>query len=79
MNTLNECLLLISSDKLSLINNVTILEVLVSSINIDTVSGMARKENKSPNGIRESNQYRKLMIGCQKMAISGLVGDNMPF
>lgn len=79
MRALNECLLLIDSDELSISNKVTILEVLVKSMNIDTVSGMARKEKKSPNGIRESNRYRKIYIGCQKMAISGLPGHNMPF
>lgn len=79
MNTLNECLLLIDSDKLSLSDKVTILEVLINTIDINTVSGMARQEGKSPNGIRESNQYRKLMVGCQKMVINGLIDDKLPW
>ena len=79
MNTLKECLLLIDSDKLKLSDKVTILEVLIDTINIDTVSGMSRQESKSPNGIRESNQYRKIMIGCQKMVIKGLKVDAFPW
>ena len=80
MNTLNQCLLYLDSDKLSTSDKVTILEVLSGNMNIDTISGMARKEGKSPNGIRESNQYRKTMIGCQKMAISGIKNiSSLPF
>ena len=79
MNTLKECLLLIDSDKLKLSDKVTILEVLIDTINIDTVSGMSRQESKSPNGIRESNQYRKIMIGCQKMVIKGLIDNTFPW
>ena len=79
MNTLNECLLLIDSNKLNIENRVTILEVLLNTIDIDTVSGMARKENKSPNGVRESNRYRKIMIGKQKMVIKGVNDSKLPF
>ena len=80
MNTFNECLLYIDSDKLTILEKVTILEVLVNNMNIDTISGMARKVGKSPNGINDSKRYRKTMIGCQKMAIDGIRDVNeMPF
>ena len=79
MNTLNECLLFLDSDKLDIENRVTILEVLLNRLDIDTVSGMSRKENKSPNGIRESNRYRKVMIGCQKMVVKGVNDSKLPF
>ena len=79
MNKLNKCLLVVNSDTLSLSDKVTILEVLVGNMDIDTVSGMARKECKSPNGIKESKQYRKIMIGCQKMVIKGLIDNTFPW
>ena len=40
---------------------------------------MARIENKSPNGIRQSKQYRKLTIGTQLMCIKGLPDLDTPF
>jgi hypothetical protein len=40
---------------------------------------MARVENKSPNGIRSSNAYRKIEIGGQIMCIKGLRDTNLPF
>jgi hypothetical protein len=79
MNTFNRTLLYIDEGNLELSSLVTILEVVTNKINIDTISGMARKENKSPNGIRASNQYRKIKIGCQVMAIKGLEDKNLPF
>lgn len=79
MNTFNKTLLYIDGGNLELSSLVTILEVVANKIEIDTVSGMARKENKSPNGIRTSNRYRKIKIGCQVMAVKGLEDNNLPF
>jgi len=58
---------------------VTILELCKDSINIDTVSGMARKENKTPTGIRKSKQYRKIQIGSALLVVKGLEENDFPF
>lgn len=51
---------------------VSILTLIEDRIEIDTISGMARKENKTPRGIKISNQYKKINIGSQIMTIKGL-------
>lgn len=79
MNEYKETLVLIDSNKLTIKQLVSILVLIVSKLNINTISGMARSESKTPRGINISSQYKKIDIGCQKMAISGLPGDNMPF
>jgi len=48
---------------------VTILELININLDIDTISEMARKENKSPNGIKISKRYKKIKIGKQLFAI----------
>ena len=58
---------------------VSILELSAHKSGVLTISEMARKEGKSPNGIRESKKYRKLIIGGQKMCIKGLDDTNLPF
>lgn len=40
---------------------------------------MSRRENKTPRGIRISNQYRKVPIGDQLMCVKGLIEDSLPF
>ena len=58
---------------------VTILELCRDSININTVSGMARKEGKTPTGIRKSKQYRKVKIGDAILVVKGLEENQFPF
>ena len=58
---------------------VTILELSAHKSGVKTVSTMARRENKSPNGIRSSKAYRKIEIGGQTMCIKGLRDTNLPF
>ena len=58
---------------------VSILILCASDLEINTISEMARKENKTPRGILISNQYKKIMIGKQKFAIKGLTTSNLPF
>ena len=58
---------------------VAILELTTNKLCIFTISGKARHENKSPNGIRKSNQYLKINIGGQLMAIKGIRHNNLPF
>lgn len=62
--------------KLAVINNkisqgdmVTILLLLANELEVYTISEMARRENKTPQGIRKSNSYRKINIGNQLMCI----------
>lgn len=79
MDNFKETLLNIDNDKFTLSQLVSILVLVVSKININTISGMARSENKTPRGIKISNQYRKELIGSQLMCIKGLKENNLPF
>lgn len=79
MDNFKETLLNIDNDKFTLSQLVSILVLIVSKININTISGMARSENKTPRGIKISNQYRKELIGSQLMCIKGLKENNLPF
>jgi len=58
---------------------VSILEVAAHKLEINTISEMARLEGKSPNGIRQSKNYRKINVGKQVMVIKGLRDSDMPF
>ncbi len=67
------------NDVLNYINNCEKLEELVMFLELSalksgvkTISAMARLENKSPNGIKQSKAYRKTIIGEQLMAVKGL-------
>ena len=80
MIKLNEVLLSIINKDFKENELVTILELLVSELDIDTISEMARKENKSPNGITISKRYKKIKIGKQKLAIKGIRDSSvLPF
>jgi hypothetical protein len=76
---MKEILIEIDSGKYTLSELVTILEVVTNKMDINTISGMARTEGKSPNGIKTSNQYQKLNIGDQKMCVKGLNDSKLPF
>jgi hypothetical protein len=55
---------------------VSILELIVSKIDIDTISGMARSEGKTPRGVKVSKKYRKVNIGSAKLAVKGVKNLN---
>tara|TARA_R100001244_G_scaffold6345_1_gene7427 strand:- start:380 stop:592 length:213 start_codon:yes stop_codon:yes gene_type:complete len=62
--------------KLAVLNNdinpsdmVTILLLLANELQVYTISEMARKENKTPQGIRKSKKYTKFTIGSQLMTM----------
>lgn len=77
-NTYNQ--LLIEIDQITDDNKlVSILELIISKIEINTTSEMARIENKTPRGIKVSNQYRKIKIGKQTMIVKGVKNNNLPF
>ena len=79
MDKYKETVILIDSDKFTLKQLVSILVLILSKININTVSEMARAEGKTPRGIRISNQYKKIKIGKQTLAIKGVTESNLPF
>ena len=79
MDKFKKTLLNIDNDKFTLEQLVSILVLIVSKININSISGMARSENKTPRGILISNQYRKILIGVQKLCVKGLPEDKFPF
>ena len=72
VKTSNKILLAIDQTELSSYDLISILELTADKLNIDTVSGMAEKENKTPRGIRTSNCYRKITIGRAKLAVKGV-------
>ena len=57
---------------------VSILELITKKINIDTISGMAASEGKTPRGIKMSKRYTKTQIGRAKLAVKGLEDNNLP-
>jgi hypothetical protein len=71
--------MVLSLDKLDLSQRVSLLILLTHDIEINTISEMARLENKTPRGIKISNQYKKINIGKQIFAIKGISEDNLPF
>ena len=79
MNKLAIILLSIENEEFTDSELVSILVLIESKINIDTISGMSRSENKTPRGIRISNQYLKVKIGSQLMVVKGLRENNLPF
>lgn len=69
----------ISNGKYTQEQLVSILLLCVSELDINTVSEIARQENKTPKGVRESKNYRKIMIGKQKLVVNGLKETGLPF
>ena len=79
MKNLANTLLSIENGEFNHNELVSILVLINSELNINTISGMARSENKTPRGIRISNQYLKVKIGGQTMAVKGIKDSNLPF
>lgn len=69
----------IESGELNTEQLVSILVLCAQKLEINTISEMARLEDKTPRGILISGQYRKILIGKQKFAIKGLMDNNLPF
>lgn len=69
----------ISNGKYTKEQLVSILILCANELDINTVSEMARQENKTPRGISISNKYRKIKIGIQTFAVKGLKDNNLPF
>ena len=71
--------MLIEDPNLEIESLVSLLILIENKLDILTISNMARKEGKTPRGIRTSNQYRKEIIGGQLMAIKGSTENKLPF
>jgi len=79
MKTFRDIIIAIETRELTLNQKTCILEFLCTKIDINTISGMARKENKTPRGIKISNRYRKINIGDALLCIKGLKDNKIPF
>jgi hypothetical protein len=79
MTDFKETVLFIENGGLSSEQLLSILILTKSKLDIDTVSEMARKEGKTPTGIRLSKRYRKVTFGKQLFAVKGLNEHEMPF
>lgn len=79
MKNINKQLLIIEEENYTTSELVSILLLCADKLEINTISEMARNENKTPKGIRESNNYRKIKIGKQLFAIKGLTDVKLPF
>jgi hypothetical protein len=79
MDRFKETLLYLDSNEIEPNQIVSILILSANKLDINTISEMARQENKTPRGITISNQYRKINIGKQKFAIKGISETNLPF
>jgi hypothetical protein len=79
MENISKVLNIIDKEHLTKSEILSIIEIACTKIDIDTISGMARKEGKTPRGIKTSNQYRKVKIGSQLMAVKGLKETDLPF
>ena len=74
-----ETILAINDHKYSQRELVSIMILTANELEINTISEMARLENKTPRGILISNNYEIIKIGKQRFAIKGLTKTNLPF
>jgi len=79
MDKYKETLVNIESGEFSINELVSILILVVSKIDIDTVSGMATTLGKTRRGIEKSKRFMKIFIGKQIFAINGLRESSLPF
>lgn len=79
MDNLVKVLKIIEEGDLNPSELTSIIEICSTKIDINTISGMAQYEGKTPRGIKISNQYRKIKIGKQLMAVKGVKENNLPF
>lgn len=58
---------------------VQLFELLLNSVDIGTIQQIADKQGKSYNGIKNSNQYKKVNINGKKLVVVGVENNNLPF
>ena len=79
MKKYRELAIAIHSSELKSEEVVLLIELLSNKIDINTISGMARQEKKTPKGIRESKRYRKIRIGSALLCVKGVDDNKLPF
>ena len=81
MENFNNILLVLQKDDLRANQVLALIEILCTKIDINSISGMARSENKTPRGIRISSNYRKFNIRDAVLCVKGLkdIDSNLPF
>jgi len=79
MDSFKEMIINLDSEKYTKNQLVSILILVSSKLEINTISEMARVEGKTPRGITISNQYKKIKIGKQSFVIKGIKDDGLPF
>jgi diaminopimelate decarboxylase len=79
MTDIKETLISISSENRTKEELVSILVLTCQCLNINTISEMARLENKTPRGITISKKYAKIKIGKQTFAVKGVDNSSLPF
>ena len=58
---------------------VQLFELILNSVEIGTIQQIADKQGKSYNGIKNSNQYKKVNINGKKLVVVGVENNNLPF
>lgn len=79
MKNYKNILLSLHNTELTPKDYLSLLDFICTKIDINTISGMARSENKTPRGIKVSNQYQKINIGDARLCIKGIEKDKLPF
>ena len=79
MESFKNQLLSIQEQEYSKEQLLSILLLCADNLDIDTPSEMARRLGKTPKGLKDSNNYRKVQIGKQLFVVNGLKDDGLPF
>ena len=58
---------------------VQLFELMISKVTIGTIQQIADLENKSYNGIKNSNRYAKIEINGKKLVVKGVENSKLPF
>lgn len=79
MNKFAQTLKWIDEGEFNLSQLVSILILIFSKININSISGMARSEGRNqPSGIRKSKRYTKIKAGDATLCVAGLEESKLP-
>jgi len=79
MQGFKETIVSIEKGKFTVSQLVSILILTASKLKINTISEMARLENKTPRGILISKRFKKIKIGVQKFAVGDCPEDSFPY
>jgi hypothetical protein len=79
MITRNNILSAIENNDFSIAELVSIMELSAHKCGATSIKDMANRTGKSTQWIGRSNDYRKTYIGAQRVVISGISDDSLPF